>query len=266
MRRVIFNQKGGVGKTSISCNLAAISAAHGFKTLLIDLDIQGNSSGYLLGEEYRNLQDNAATFFKQFVSMLNRKKAATHYIYQTQFDNLCVMPSHPDLASIERDLESRHKIYKLRNELDELSATFQHIYIDTPPAYNFYTNSAMIAADSLLVPFDCDRFSLDALYGLMEVVNDIQEDHNSKLRIEGIIVNQYQAQANFHKQLIQQIVDEGLPLMEPFIPASVKMRESRDKGIPLVHYAPKHRLTQQYQLLFEKLHPEVAKAKSAAVA
>ena len=127
MKRVIFNQKGGVGKTSISCNLAAISAWKGFKTLLIDLDIQGNSSEYLVGEQFRDLDDNAASFFKQKLALFGKSKDAGDCVYETEFDNLYLMPSSPELAVIERELESRHKIYKLRDALRELEKEYEHI-------------------------------------------------------------------------------------------------------------------------------------------
>ena len=261
MRRVIYNQKGGVGKTSISCNLAAISAARGLRTLLIDLDIQGNSSGYLLGDDYQTLDDNAASFFKQFIGILKRKRATMNYIYDTPFENLCILPSHPDLSSIERELESRQKVYKLRNALAELDDEFDRIYIDSPPAYNFYTNSALIAADSLLIPFDCDCFSLSALNNIVSAVNEIKEDHNAGLNIEGIIVNQYHGRANFHRDLIKKLKDDGMPVLEPFLSTSVKMKESRDLGRPLIYYAPRHKLTLQMTELFSNLESDLKKSR-----
>ncbi len=258
MYRVIFNQKGGVGKTSISCNLAAISAAKGYRTLLIDLDVQGNSSAYLMGDDYSAVQNNVATYFKQFLSVLKLKRSARNFVHVTPYDNLYVMPSSPDLAGLEHELESRNKIYKLRNALKELNSEFDRVYIDTPPAYNFFTSAALVAADSLLVPFDCDRFSLQALYGLIDVVTDIQEDHNPQLTIEGIVVNQFHAQARLPRQFVETIRSEGLPLIEPFLPSSVKMKESRENSMPLIHFAPKHKLTLRYEALFCQLEPEFA--------
>ncbi|WP_269618549.1 ParA family protein [Zhongshania sp. BJYM1] len=253
MKRVIFNQKGGVGKTSISCNLAAISAWKGFKTLLIDLDIQGNSSEYLIGPQFRDLEDNAADFFKQKLSLFGKSKEASDCIYETEFENLYLMPAHPELAVIERELESRHKIYKLRDALTKLEAEYEHIYIDTPPALNFYSRSALIAADSLVIPFDCDSFSQGALLGLLETVDEIREDHNEGLKLEGIVVNQFQAQASLPTQLIESMKAEGLPIFEQYLSSSVKMKESRSKQIPLIYYAPSHKLTQQLVSLHDSL-------------
>lgn len=265
MKRVIFNQKGGVGKTSISCNLAAISAWKGVKTLLIDLDIQGNSSEYLVGEQFRDLDDNAADFFKQKLSLFGKSKAAGDCIYETEFDNLYLMPSNPELAVIERELETRHKIYKLRDALNKLQEEYQHIYIDTPPALNFYSRSALIAADSLLIPFDCDSFSQGALMGLLETVEEIREDHNPDLNLEGIVVNQFQSQASLPQQLIESLKEQQLPLFDQYLNSSVKMKESRSRQIPLVHMAPSHKLTQQLLALHDQLssNQKAQQARSA---
>lgn len=262
MKRVIFNQKGGVGKTSISCNLAAISAWKGAKTLLIDLDIQGNSSEYLVGEQFRDLEDNAASFFKQKLSLFGKKsKDAGDCVYETEFENLYLMPASPELAVIERELESRHKIYKLRDALAELEKEYEYIYIDTPPALNFYSRSALIAADSLLIPFDCDSFSQGALMGLLETVEEIREDHNPRLTLEGIVVNQFQSQASLPTQLVEKLKADGLPVFEPHLSSSVKMKESRNRQLPLIHMAPSHKLTQQLVALHDSLTPNKGRRK-----
>ncbi len=258
MRRVVFNQKGGVGKTSITTNLAGYSARAGLRTLVIDLDVQGNSSEYLIGPQYYELDDNIANFFKQQVGMFGKEKDLMDFVYDTQFDNLCILPAHPDLAAIERELESRHKIYKLRSALEKIASEFDRIYIDTPPALNFYSRSALIAADRLLIPFDCDSFSQQALYNLLDAVEEIREDHNDALDVEGIVVNQYQAQARLPDQLIAQLRDEGLPVLDAYLPTSIKMKESREAQKPLAWHAPSHRLGQAYLELFRLLEPEAA--------
>ncbi|MBD2857460.1 ParA family protein [Spongiibacter sp. KMU-158] len=263
MKRVIFNQKGGVGKTSISCNLAAISAWKGYKTLLIDLDIQGNSSEYLIGEQFRDLEDNAASFFKHKMSLFGKKRDAGDVVYRTEFDNLFLMPSNPELALIERELETRHKIYRLRDGLQELQKEYDHIYIDTPPALNFYSRSALIAADSLVIPFDCDSFSQGALLGLLDTVDELRDDHNPDLVLEGIVVNQFQSQASLPQQLIESLHADNLPVFEQYLNSSVKMKESRSRQIPLIYMAPTHKLTQQLVSLHDSLDTAAAARQSA---
>lgn len=253
MKRVVFNQKGGVGKTSITCNLAAISAAQGLKTLVIDLDTQCNSSEYLLGAHYAERQNTAADFFKSFLGMFGRKAYAPTFCHPTHYGRLSVMPASPELATLERELESRHKIYKLREALQDLARHYDRIYIDTPPALNFYSRTALIGADSLLIPFDCDSFSRQALYNLVNTVAEIREDHNESLQIEGVVVNQYNPQARLPDELIAQLRQEGLPVFDTYLHASVKLKESRESHMPLVHFAPAHKLTRQFIDLHQSL-------------
>lgn len=257
MRRVVFNQKGGVGKSSITVNLAAISAREGLKTLVVDLDPQCNASQYLLGMEAFEGEEgptpNIGTFFGQTLSFSLKQKDPQAYVHKTAFDNLFVIPSNGELGEIEHLLESKHKIYKLRGLLKGLEKNFDAIYVDTPPAYNFYTMSALIACDDCLIPFDCDAFSRKALYTLMNNIQEAAEDHNENLRIEGIIVNQFQSQAKLPQQLVDGLKAEGLPLLDTYISSSVKMRESHDRAQPLVYLAPKHKLTAQFESLYQSL-------------
>ena len=99
------------------------------------------------------------------------------------------------MGTLAHALESKHKIYKLRDALQPLAEHYDRVFIDTPPAFNFFTLSALIAADRVLIPFDCDVFSKRALQTLIENVIETQDDHNERLEIEGIVVNQFQAQA-----------------------------------------------------------------------
>ena len=156
---VVFNQKGGVGKSTITCNLAAISASQGLRTLVIDLDPQGNSTSYLLGDTASDEQPSVAGFFEQTLSYSFRNVPPTDYVVETPFENLDVMPSSTALNELLVKLESRQKIYKLREALVQLAQIYDRIYIDTPPALNFFTRAALIGATGCLIPFDCDSFS-----------------------------------------------------------------------------------------------------------
>ena len=254
MRRVIFNQKGGVGKSSIAANLAAISAAKGKRTLVVDLDQQCNASHYLLGREASEKGDNVAGFFEQFLSFRLLLKNPEEYVVASPYENLSVIPASPALGELQSRLEAKHKIFKLRDALRRLNASFDAIYIDTPPALNFYTLSALIAAECCLIPFDCDQFSREALYTLLENVAEIREDHNPRLKVEGIVVNQYLPRANLPQRLVSQLESEDLPVLKTRLSSSIKMRESHEAGVPLVHLAPKHKLTQEFMALYGELH------------
>lgn len=253
MPLVVFNQKGGVGKSTIASNLAAISAAQGLRTLLIDLDQQGNSTQYLLGGQVAEDQPSVASFFDQTLSFTFNPEPAGHFVVASPFERLHVMAASQRLDELQTKLESRHKIYKLREALQQLGETYERIYIDTPPALNFYTRSALMGASGCLIPFDCDDFSRQALYTLLNNVQEIRADHNPALEIKGIVVNQFQPRANLPQRLVQELIDEGLPVLQPYLPASVKVRESHQLSRPLVHLDPKHKLTQALVALHDRL-------------
>jgi chromosome partitioning protein len=254
MRYVVFNQKGGVGKSTITSNLAAISAQQGLRTLVVDLDPQGNSTQYLLGGPQEDPDVSAAEFFEQTLRFSARDKTASDYIVETPWENLHLMPSHQQLEELQPKLESRYKIYKLRDALEALADDYDRVYIDTPPALNFYTRSALIAAEGCLIPFDCDDFSRRALYTLLDNVQEIQADHNKNLTVSGIVVNQFQPRANLPQQLVQELIDEGLPVLQPYLSSSVKIKESHQLSKPMIHMEPRHKLTQEMVALHEALN------------
>ena len=135
MRRAVFNQKCGVGKSSIAVNLAAASAKAGLKPFLVDLDVQGNSTDYVMGEPSEPLPGVEDFFQNQL--LLYWRDPVTSLIHQSVYDNLSVMPSGRGLLELEHKLESRYKMHKLKECLDELTQDFDRIFVNTPPALYF---------------------------------------------------------------------------------------------------------------------------------
>ncbi len=253
MIRVVFNQKGGVGKSTIVCNLAAIAASYGQRTLIVDLDAQGNSSRYVLGDEVGNAELGAADFFEETLSYRLRTREPAEYVTPTPFENLAVITADARLSDLQTKLETKLKIYKLGEMLTKLRKEFAQIFIDTPPALNFYTLSALIAAERCLIPFDCDDFSRQALYRLLENVDEIRADHNKKLKIEGIVVNQFNARSNLPTRVVEELIAEKLPVLPQYISTSIKIKESHEAAKPLIYLEPSHKVAQEYRALYELL-------------
>lgn len=174
-------------------------------------------------------------------------------ITETRYANLHLVTASPELTDLQSKLESKFKINKLRRLLVGLSEDYERIYIDTPPSLNFYTFSALIAADRVLIPFDCDSFSRQALYSVITQIDELRADHNESLMVEGVVVNQFVSRASLHQTLIDELVAEGLPVLPVYLSSTVKMRESHEASVPMIHLAPNHKLSLQFVSLFDAL-------------
>jgi len=252
IKRVVFNQKGGVGKTTIVCNLAAIAASQGKRALVIDLDTQANASQYLLGRTPMEGESGIADFFEATLGFSLQSAALSSFVTPTPFENLDVITASPKLDELIVKLESKQKIYKLRDALKKLKH-YDEVFIDTPPALNFYSRSALIAADRVLIPFDCDEFARQALYTLLDNINELRADHNEDLAVEGIIVNQFQPRAKLPARIVEELREEGLPILSQMLASSVKVKESHEQHRPLILSDPSHRITSDYLALYSGL-------------
>ncbi len=252
MKRVVFNRKGGVGKSTVTCNLAAIAAAQGKKVLVVDLDPQANTTSYL-GHNGKDNVVGIAEFMESTVSRNYRDFTSEDYIRPTPFENLSLISASYSLVDLEAKLEAKHKIYKLRDFLGNLHVEFDEIFIDTPPALNFFTLSALIAADRCILPYDCDVFARDAMIDLMEELEEIIEDHNPELEIEGVVVNQFQSRAKLPQIAVEELKKAKFKLLKPFISSSVKVKESHAQQKPLIHLDARHKVTQEFVDLYKTI-------------
>ena len=267
MIRVVFNQKGGVGKTSITCNLAAALAEAGRRVLVVDLDSQSNTSQYLLGEKYLDCKRNISDFFESTLKINIFGESLRSTVQKTNFKNLWVIPASANLSDMQTKLESKYKIFKLKQALDELAKAraFDEVLIDTPPALNFYSMSSLIAAQKVLIPFDCDAFSAHAILQVMDTVDEIAADHNSELEVEGIIINHFQSKAKLPQEAIDSLLAKNFPILTPYLSSSVLMKESHSKNVPIGYLKPKHKLSQEFMNL-AKMLLKVEKKKTKAKA
>ena len=259
MKRVIFNRKGGVGKSTIACNLAAVAAQKGKRVLLVDLDPQANSTSYL-GHDGKDNVVGIAEFMESTISKNYREFTSEDYLRKTPFENLWLISASYSLVDLESKLEAKHKIYKLKEFLNDLHIEFDEIIIDTPPALNFFTLSALIAADRCLLPFDCDVFARDAMIDLREELEEIIEDHNPDLFIEGVVVNQFQSRAKLPQQAVDELLKAKFKVIKPYISSSVKVKESHALSMPLIYLDKKHKVTQEFCDLYKTLSRRRRKA------
>jgi chromosome partitioning protein len=253
MNRVIFNQKGGVGKTSVTCNLAASFARLGKKVLVVDLDAQANASHYLLAGA--NWEPNIADFFSATLGFTLFQDSLAGALHHSRFEQLYVVPAASALAELQPKLEARYKIFKLQAAVAEVKKKFgfDEVLFDTPPALNFYSLSALMAADRVLIPFDCDEFSAQGLQQVIGAIREVIADHRPLLMIEGVVVNGFQSGAKLPRDTVAKLKPLGVPVLEPFVSTSVVMKESHAARTPLAFLKPKHKLTEEFRQLAQHL-------------
>lgn len=252
MIRAIFNQKGGVGKSTITCNLAAAATRVGRSAVVVDVDPQGNATSYL-GHDGKDGVVGMTEFFDSLLSHKYRSFEADDFVRETAFPELYVVSANREMADFENKLSRRHKILKLRRFVRELADVYDDVFIDTPPAYNFFSLSALIAAESVLIPFDCDEFSRGAVFELLQNLEEVREDYNDDLRFEGAVINQFQARANYPRHAVAELQASGIPVLEPYISMSVKVRESHGASKPLVLMHPSHKVSREFMSLYASL-------------
>ncbi len=226
----ILNQKGGVGKTTTAVNLAAAIGIEGKKTLLVDIDPQGNStSGF--GINKRDIKQSS-------YDVLTGKCSAEEAILRTEFENIDIMPSNMNLAGAEIEIiEIANRESLLKRALALVWEKYDYIFLDCPPSLGLITLNALTASDTFMVPIQCEYYALEGLSQLMATVRQIKRLYNPYIDLEGVLLTMYDGRLNLTQQVVEE-VKKFFPkkVYTTVIPRNVRLSEAPSFGQPVMYY------------------------------
>ena len=240
-RIAIFNQKGGVGKTTTNINLAACLAMKGKRVLVLDIDPQGNTTSGL-GISKRELEN---TVYNVLVDEDYDIKDA---VIKTDVKGLDLIPASVDLAGAEVELvqiEGREKA--LKQALDKIKDDYDYIFIDCPPSLGLLTINSLAAVDSVLIPIQCEFYALEGVSQLVSTIELVKKSLNPSLEIQGVILSMFDGRTNLSAQVVQEVKKYfGNKVYATVIPRNVRLAEAPSYGLPITEYDPKSKGAEAY--------------------
>ena len=243
----VANQKGGVGKTTTVVNLSACLSEQGKRVLVVDADAQGNTTSGL-GLEKNQIEN---TLYNVLLGEISTKDA----IHETIADNADVIPSNMNLSGAEIELVSLdNREYIMKECLDGVKADYDFIIIDCPPSLGLVTLNALTAADTVLVPVQCEYFALEGMEQLFHTIGLVQKRLNPELEIEGVVFTMYDSRTNLSLEVVEEVKKVLKPSMySAIIPRNVRLGEAPSYGLPITIYDSKSKGAESYRALAEQV-------------